>query len=428
MGIRALWLALTLILAVPLEAATVIAGGTTNDTEGRVIELSDGRLMAAVARNPYGSWSDTDIYISFSSDGGASWSAPAPAVGGSADQATIAVLQLPGDTIRLWYASSATGYYRIQTAWSLDGSSWTEEGEIGLGWAANVNCYDPTMVLEPDSSLTMIYRGGSGTAAGAYVAQRPEGGSWDTSRRLVNYRAYRPRIMKHPDGTYLAAFQRQSGGSTTQIDIFVRRSTDLTSWTDSLRLTTNQNSHDARCLHVPDSGYVVYYAKYQAAPYDAYNLCRRRSTNGISWQPEQQLTFDGGMRHNTQPCPLLFDGRLGLAWAYANDYDNDNDVLFDSWPATGVEGGPGARAARAGLRIYPNPCRPGGPLILEFPSEQGGTVPVDVYDAAGRRVRSFRFPGSAVKVEIGTAAMAPGVYLVRIGRETAGCRKLVVVR
>ncbi|HBE72569.1 MAG TPA: hypothetical protein DDW31_00420 [candidate division Zixibacteria bacterium] len=426
---RMAWALLLSIWCSPAsEAATVIAGGTTNDTEGRVIKLSDGRLMAAIARNPYGSWGSTDVHVSFSHDGGASWSAPALAVGGSADQATIAVLQLPGDTIRLWYASNATGYYRIYTAYSMDGTSWTAESQLALGWGSTVQCYDPTVILEPDSSLTMIYRGGSGTAGGAYVSHRPKGGSWDTSMRPVNYRAYRPRIMKHPDGTYLAAFQRQSGDSTFKIDIFVRRSTDLTSWSDSVRLTANQNSHDARCLHVPDSGYVVYYAKYQAAPYDAYNLCRRRSTDGISWQPEQQLTFDGGMRHNTQPCPLLFDGRLGLAWAYANDYDNDNDVLFDSWPATGAGGGPGARAARAGLRIYPNPCRPGSPLILEFPSKQGGTVPVGVYDIAGRLIRSFRFPGTAGKVEIGTAAMAPGVYLVRIGRETAGCRKLVVVR
>lgn len=362
---------LSFLLSLAAGAATIIAGGTTNDTEGRVIRLSDGRLMAAIARNPYGSWSATDIYVSFSSDGGATWGAPALAIGGAADQATIAALQLPGDTVRLWYASNESGTYRIHTAWSMDGASWTAQGQISLGWGSAIQCYDPTVILEPDSSLTMIYRGGSGTTAGAYAAHQPRGGTWDTLRRPVNYRAYRPRIMKHPNGTYLAAFHRQSGGSSTQIDVFVRRSTDLTSWTDSVRLTTNQNSHDARCLYVPDSGYVVYYAKYQSAPYDAYNLCRRRSTDGISWQVEQQLTYNGGMHHNTQPCPLLFDGHLGLAWVYANDYDNDNDVLFDSSPLAGMASEPQSpNNKNVRLRLYPNPCYRGKAAVLE-----GGSGP-----------------------------------------------------
>jgi hypothetical protein len=280
------------------------------------------------------------------------------------------------------------------------------------------------VIFEPDSSLTMIYRGGSGTAGGAYVSYRPKGGDWDTLRRPVNYRAYRPRIMKHPDGTYLAAFQRQSGGSSTQIDIFIRRSTDLTNWTDSVRLTTNQNSHDARCLYVPDSGYVVYYAKYQAAPYDAYNLCRRRSADGVSWQPEQQLTFNGTMHHNTQPCPLLFEGRLGLAWAYANDYDNDNDVLFDSSPLTGIASEPSVPTSRKGhLRLYPNPCPRGTAAVLDCAP---GMAEVRLYDAGGRFLRML-------KLEIGcpalmpTTGLSPGVYFVSVGFDRRMTTRLTVL-
>ncbi len=241
-------LLISICLSPAMAAPVIIAGGTANDTEGRIIALSDGRLMAAIARNPYGSWTSTDIYVSFSSDDSATWSVPVLAIGGTADQATISVLQLPGDTIRLWYASNATGYYRIHTAYSMDGTNWTTEGQVSLGWGSAVPCYDPCVILEPDSSLTMIYRGGSGTTAGAYAAHRPKGGSWDTLMRPVNLRAFRPRLTRHPYGTYLAAFQRQGGGSTTQIDVFVRRSVNLTNWSDSVRLTTNQNSHDASCL------------------------------------------------------------------------------------------------------------------------------------------------------------------------------------
>lgn len=402
---------LSLSVSLSAAAATVIAGGTTNDTEGRIIRLTDGRLMAAIARNPYGSWNTTDIYASFSSDGGTSWSAPALAVGGTADQATIAALQLPGDTIRLWYASNESGTYRIHTAWSMDGLGWTVQGQVLLGWGSTVQCYDPTVILQPDSSLTMIYRGGSGTTGGAYVAHQPKGGLWDTLMRPVNYRAYRPRITKHPDGTYLAAFQRQSGGATTQIDIFVRRSTNLTNWSDSVRLTTNQNSHDAFCLFVPDSGYMVYYAKYQSAPYDAYNFCRRRSDDGITWQAEQQLTFNGSMHHNTQPSLLLWDGRLGLAWAYANDYDYDNDVLFDSSPLAGVASEPPAPATGKGrLRLLPNPCRRGQAAVLEC---DPGPTEARLYDASGRLLRRMML-GSGHPPLVATTGLSPGVYFLAV--------------
>jgi len=426
---RAAIMILTLaFMASPGWCATVLAGGTTNDTEGRIIRLSDGRLMAAIARNPYGSWSSTDVYVSFSPDDGSSWTAPALAVGGAADQATLAALQLPGDTVRIWFASNESGTYRIHTAWSADGASWTAEGQVALGWGASVQCYDPAVVLEPDSSLTMIYRGGSGTAAGAYVSHRPKGGGWDTLRRPVNYRAYRPRIMRHADGTYLAAFQRQSGGSSTQIDIFVRRSTDLNSWTDSVRLTTNQNSHDAFCLWVPDSGYVVYYAKYQNAPYDAYNLCRRRSEDGISWGPERQLTFDGSLKHNTQPCLFHHAGAVYLAWARANDYDNDNDVLFERTQLTGVAARPPEPVRGRELRAWPNPCWSGQSLNLDFNGDSHGPGSIGIYDVSGRLARSISCGNGAGGVSVRTEGLAPGVYIIRCMTGRGGCLKLVVAR
>jgi hypothetical protein len=436
MNARIAWLLALLISATAAADPVTIAGGTTNDTESRIIRLSDGRLMAAIGRNPYGRWDTTDVYVSFSADDGVSWSTPALAIGAAGDQATIGLLQLPGDTIRLWYGSNESGTYRIHTAYSINGISWTTEGQVALGWGATVQCYDPTVVLEPDSSLTMIYRGGS--TAGAYVAHRPKGGSWDTSRRLVNAAANRPRIMRHSDGTYLAAFQRRSGGSTAQIDVFVRRSTDLTAWTDSVRLTTNQNSHDAWCLQVPDSGYVVYYAKYQNAPYDAYNLCRRRSVDGISWQAEQQLTFDGGLLHNTQPSLFAYAGGLYRCWTRANDYDNDNDILFERFPlgATGVaQIGPAAAWDRPEIRHSPNPV--GETASFSIAVHRPGRVVLAVYNAAGQRV-AMPFDGVLAAGEHRIAwrcrndegmPLASGIYWYRLtaGADQATAR-LVLVR
>ncbi|MBL7032705.1 MAG: exo-alpha-sialidase [Candidatus Delongbacteria bacterium] len=296
----------------------IVSGGPANDYEAWIERLHDGRLMIVFDRNP--DWASGDLYVAFSSDDGNSWTEEVGIITEPGDQATLSFVQYDSDLLRVWYASNEEGSYRIYSASSVDGLSWTQEGEANLGWPDQVQYYDPTVVLEPDGSLTMSY---IVSGDGVYVAHCPPAGSWDTDRVQINNSGFRARIVKHSNGTYLCAYHRRTGGPY-DYDIFVRQSDDLENWSGEIRLTSNLNSHDPFTGVMPDGAYLVYYAKYTSP---AYNLWYRRSYDGVNWETEEQITADA--TNNTQPHFLVDAGSIYLVWAHAVSYPSDHDVYFE---------------------------------------------------------------------------------------------------
>jgi serine/threonine protein kinase len=120
-------------------------------------------------------------------------------------------------------------------------------------------------------------------------------------------------------------------------------------------------------------------------------------------------------------------GAVYLAWARANDYDNDNDVLFERTPLTGVAGRPPEASRRPALRAWPNPCWPGQSVRMTG-AGQLGTGAAGIYDVSGRLVSSVPFEGGGPETTVRTDGLAPGVYLIRCGPGTGSCVKLVIAR
>ena len=89
----------------------VVSGGPENDYESWIIRLDDNRLMVIFCRNP--DFNSGDLYVTFSSDNGDSWDSVLPIIEDTGDQATLSFLQLPDNTLRLWYASNEGGTYGI---------------------------------------------------------------------------------------------------------------------------------------------------------------------------------------------------------------------------------------------------------------------------------------------------------------------------
>ncbi len=380
----------------------VVSGGPENDYESWIQRLTDDRLMIVFCRNP--DWASGDLYVAFSTDDGYTWETPLPIIVQSGDQATLSFLQLPGDTLRLWYASNETGEYNIYSAYSLDGITWTPEGRTELGWLPQSRYYDPTVIAEADSSLTMSYRGPDG----AYVAHCPYGGTWDTLRTPVAAGGYRPRIMKHPNGTYLYAYHRNIGGN--QYEVHIRTSTDLTHWSTETQLTSQGNSHDAFVNATPDNGYLIYYATYQ---YPAYNLFRRRSYNTIDWEAEEQITQD--TYWNTQPHFFIQSDNVYLVWAHATTSAGDTyDVYFERTPYVfGIE----ERLSSVSVMnsLYPVPCRDIVTVTLGIPDMQH--VNLAVYDIMGNKIMQC-IPCDAStgqSITVNTSTLTQGTYFLKIG-------------
>lgn len=362
-------------------APVIVSGGPENDYESWIARLDDNRLMVIFDRNP--DWASGDLRVTFSDDSGATWDSSLSIIEEQGDQATLSFVQLPGGSLQVWYASNEAGAYSIYTARSPDGLNWVREGSIDLGWQAGITHYDPTVFLEPDSSLTMSY---VVQGMGGYIAHCPYGGDWDTLKTLVGPSGYRTRVMKHDDGTYLYAYHRRTGGSY-DYDVFIRTSTDRINWSDSVRLTYNQNSHDPFPNQAPDGAYLVYYAKYEPP---AYNLHRRRSYDALSWEPEEQITSDA--TNNTQPHFFCEGDQIYLVWAHCVSYPYDHDVYFERFTYTGVKEVPERNSVPVlSMQLCPNPCMRIAQIAVHATSPCS-EIELRIYDVAGRTVRAFLLP------------------------------------
>ena len=365
-------LPVVLLLCCTLQAdPVVVSGGPENDYESWLARLRDHRLMLIFCRNP--DWESGDLYVTFSHDSGRTWDSAVAIIEDTLNQSTVSFVQMPDDTLRLWYASNEIDDYQIYTAFSTDGTVWYKQGPVDLGWQPWDRHYDPSVILEDDGSLTMSYRGPDG----GYIAHCPAGGTWDTMKTCVAPLAYRPRIMKHSNGTYLYAYHRRTGGPY-DYDVFVRTSTDRLNWSDSVRLTFNLNSHDPFPNETSDSAYLVYYAK---AEYSVYNLYRRRSFDAINWEPEEQITV--ASNNNTQPHFFCESNDIYLAWAYAVNYPYDHDVYFERslYPGVVEKITYEIQNRQGALDVYPNPCAD----VLTVCSNMGETMPTHtIYDVQGR--------------------------------------------
>ncbi len=353
----------------------VVSGGPDNDYESWISALSDGRLMIVFDRNP--DWQSGDLYSTFSVDDGNSWSTPTVAIADSADQATLCFIQMPGDTIKLWYASNETGNYRIYSAYSMDGSNWVKKGMIELGWESSYNYYDPTVIMEGDSSLTMSY---VVSGLGVFISHKPYGGQWDTLRTMVYSSGFRARVMKHSNGTYLYTYHRRSDSGQYDYDVFVRTSTDRVNWDEEIRLTDNKNSHDPFPNEAPDGAYIIYYAKYETP---SYNLYRRISYDAVNWGNEEQITFDNV--NNTQPHFFIRSNNIYLVWAHAVNYPSDHDVYFEKTPYLSEVREPDASVKPEGnlnVNIHPNPSNPS--TLISYTLPNPAEVSINIYDILGR--------------------------------------------
>ncbi len=371
--------------------------------------------MVIFCRNP--DWQSGDLYVTFSTDNGLSWGAPTAIIDNPEDQATLSFLQLPGDTFRLWYASNENINYGIYTAHSLDGMAWNRDGQLDLGWGAYDMHYDPTVISEPDSSLTMSYRG----PGGAYIAHRPYGGAWDTNRTLVGSSGYRPRVIKHSNGTYLYAYHRST---TSGYEVFVRTSLDRVSWTDELRLTFDGNSHDPFPNETTDGAYLIYYATHTPP---AYNLYRRRSYDAVNWETEEQVTYDAS--NNTQPHFFVESNDIFLVWAHAILFPDDHDVYFERYDYTAItETGEIATLRRSALlETSPNPCL--RMIRVKTPARVTDAAEIRVYDSQGRIVSvdaNLEYCGSNA-FTVDTGDLQAGVYFLKMRCENIDCYARFVV-
>ncbi len=357
----------------------VVSGGASIDYMASPLLNADGSLMVAFERmTPPGQGFEGDILVTSSTDTGLTWSTPVVVVDGEANQRHPSLVHVPSGGYRIVYLSDESGGYGVFSSFSSDGVAWVEEGEIDFGWTAG-SFGNPTVTAEGDTALVVAYDKFFGL--GGYLARSTDGGeSWDLEMRRINTKGRLNRIIRHPDGTYLCAWQETGGGSV--VNIFASYSTDLETWAPSESLTTNDNGHDAMPFVDGDQVPWIYYSKYEGT---VYRVMRREILVWGSYGVEELIYGDS--HHSTQPHPLLLaDGRTALFWgSWWNNY-NESDVMMQILDFTGIEQGENTDGPIS-IRLYPSPFSDA--LIIEIRSSEITSGSITVYDLSGRLVDSI---------------------------------------
>ncbi len=297
-----------------INASVIVSGGTDNDIIGRMCRMPSGRIAAIIERNP--DWVSGDLLITFSDDGGLTWSTPLPVLSDVANQSTFTLL-FHNDSLHLYYASNESGYYAIYHIASADGYIWNQKVKSDLGWNLTDNYYDPTVIVGVSGNFVMIYLKSGG---GIFVAQSNDGYVWDQNKFMVNSSGFRPRICRN-NNTFLAVWHQNVSGN---YDIYCKSTTDLINWNTSSKLTFNGNSHDPYCAW-NGVKYMVFYSKNIGGIYQLYY---RTSSDLISWENEENYDVPSAT-NDTQSCLFFENSYLYLMWTHAIDYNTNNDIMFE---------------------------------------------------------------------------------------------------
>jgi hypothetical protein len=401
---------MNIILSLLLFASPVtVSGGPEIDYQPSPLQNSDGSLIVAFERlTPPAQGFLGDILVTASSDTGLTWSTPLTVVDGPANQRHPALVHVSSGGYRVFYLSDEAGGYGIFSAYSPDGIAWTAEGEVDLGWSSG-SFGNPTVTAEGDSALVMSYDRFFGL--GGYLARSTDGGeTWDSQMRRINSIGRLNRIVRHPDGTYLCAWQETGGG--TVVNIFASHSNDLVTWAPSESLTVNDNGHDS--MPFIDASLVpwLYYSKYTGSVYQVM----RREVPAWGTYGSEELVYSG-IHNATQPHPLLLaDGRTALFWgSWWNDY-NESDVLMEILDLTGITEQPEYNTA-VSVSLYPVPFSSELQIAVSLSDPAPGDVAV--YDQAGRLVTAV-FSGTisaAVLPWIPDGDTPAGHYFIRVSTE-----------
>ncbi len=296
-----------------LRAAMPVTAGPELDYQATVILSADDGARIVVFERLDGSLSG-DLWLTRSTDEGASWSEPAPVVASSANERHPALLQLGPSSFVLFYlrGTGAASSYRLWRATSADGIAFSAGAPLDLGWPTGGEI-NPHVIRHADGTLTVSYQR-LGSEAGSYVAQSADGGAtWDMLRTAIAPASQLPRIaFRESDGRYLASYQ--TGSSALQMH--VKTTTDVRDWSAPAQtFAATGNNHDSLPVVMPDGAFVLFWIRQAGAGFD---IALRRSLDGIDWEPAVAVTSTPD-EDDVEPHPLVGDSLTSVELYWGRD-------------------------------------------------------------------------------------------------------------
>ena len=301
--LRAAALVAFLSCAALARAEQHVTSGPELDYQPSVIQSTDDDARIVVFERLDSNTLIGDLWLTRSTDGGASWTDPVAIIATAANERHPALVQTGPAQYELFYlkGTGAITNYRIFRATSSDGIAFAEQNQVDLGWATGGEI-NPHVIRHDDGTLTMSYqRYNAGTAAyDCFVAESTAGGlTWDSLQTMIAPGAQLPRITyRESDGLYLAAYQVGNTG----LHIYTKTTTNVRDWSaERVNFAVVGDNHDSLPVVMPDGAFVAFFIRATGGTYD---IAFRRSTDGANWSPivpvTQTLTVD-----DVEPHPLL---------------------------------------------------------------------------------------------------------------------------
>ena len=333
-------LAAFLCCAWPAQAQQHVTTGPELDYQPSVIQSTDDDARIVVFERLDANTLDGDLWLTRSTDGGASWSDPVAIIATAANERHPALVQTGPAQYELFYlkGTGAITNYRIFRATSSDGVAFAEQNPVDLGWATGGEV-NPHVIRHDDGTLTMSYqRYDAGSASyDCFVAESTDGGlTWDPLQTMIAPGAQLPRIAyRESDGLYLASYQIGSTG----LHIYTKTTTNVHDWgPDRFNFAVVGDNHDSLPVVMPDGAFVTFFIRATGGTYD---LAFRRSTDGTNWAPAIAVTNTLSV-DDVEPHPLLvgspdyvelYWGRDEPAGSFTYDIVREpivpvNDIIF----------------------------------------------------------------------------------------------------
>jgi hypothetical protein len=298
---RSLAVALAAMLPCVASAEQHVTTGPELDYQPAILQSADDGTRMLVFERLDDSTLEGDLWLTRSSDG-ETWSEPVPIIGTDADERSPALVQTAPSAYTLFYMKGTVGQivtYRLWRATSADGIGFTEQNELDLGWATGGEI-NPHVIRHADGTLTMTYQRFVGGGYNCYVAESTDDGvTWDQLQAEIAGGAQLPRIaFRESDGLYLASYQ--TGGSVLRM--FVKTTTDVRDWSGAPQnFAVTGNNHDSLPVVMPDGAFVLFWIRATGGTFD---IAFRRSTDGSTWSPAIAVTSSPNA-DDVEPHPLV---------------------------------------------------------------------------------------------------------------------------
>lgn len=236
------------------------------------------------------------------------------------------LIQRQDGLLMMAYFSDRSGAYRVYTATSSNGRTWTESSALALQNPA----VNPFLIQTEIGDYALSYQRYGSVSDGSYFAISANGTTTWTApaTRVTNY--VLPRLTERVGGGYLMTYQGGTTGST--FDIRYRTSADGITWSAETRLTYTGNSHDSFPMKLTNATYMVFFCTSISG--GGYDLYRKWSPDLATWSGNELIpTANSRFDTEPHPCQLGYNQTILLSWGYESSgtvgaYENVDVALL----------------------------------------------------------------------------------------------------